>query len=102
MLAGSMPAPSTMYQLRIGCQLNYVAASPTPSVFIVQPPAHPRQMLARQEFEASGAAVANGYTDAFGNRCQRVTLMPGETVVRFNALATVPDEPDEVRSAARQ
>jgi transglutaminase-like putative cysteine protease len=91
-----------MYQVRIGCQLSYWAGAPTPSVFIVQPPPHPRQLLVRQEFEALGAAITGDYTDAFGNRCQRVTLAAGETVVRFDALASVPREADEIRAGARQ
>jgi transglutaminase-like putative cysteine protease len=90
-----------MYQLKIGCQLTYQARAFTPSVFIVQPPPQTRQLVAREEFEAAGAAMTGEYTDAFGNRCQRVTLPPGETVVRFDALAIVPPAPDEWRPQAR-
>jgi transglutaminase-like putative cysteine protease len=90
-----------LYHLKIGCRLTYHARVATPSVFIVQPPAHPRQLLARQEFEAAGATLTGEYTDAFGNRCQRVTLPPGETVVRFDARAIVPATPDEWRPQAR-
>lgn len=91
-----------MYQVRIGCQLTYWAATATPSVFIVQPPAHPRQLLSREEMEAIGASLTGEYTDAFGNRCQRANLAPGETIIRYDAVATVPGEADEIRAGARQ
>jgi transglutaminase-like putative cysteine protease len=91
-----------MYRVRIGCQLSYLAGAATPSVFIVQPPARPRQMLAAEELELVGAALGGEYQDAFGNRCQRVTLAAGENSVRFDALAAVPAEADEVRPGARQ
>jgi transglutaminase-like putative cysteine protease len=91
-----------MYRIKIGCQLTYYAAAATPSVFIVQPPARPRQLLARDELETVGAAITGEYTDAFGNRCQRITLSAGQNVLRYDALAVVPPEPDLVRPAARQ
>jgi transglutaminase-like putative cysteine protease len=91
-----------MYQVRIGCQLQYFAAAETPSVFIVQPPAHPRQLLAAEAFDVGGAAITGAYVDSFGNRCQRLTMQPGEVTVRYDALAVVPADADEVRPGARQ
>lgn len=90
-----------MYQIRIGCQLNYFVPATTPSVFIVQPPPHPRQLLSREHFEAVGAATTGAYVDGFGNRCQRVSLAAGEATVRYDALATVPREADAYRPDAR-
>jgi transglutaminase-like putative cysteine protease len=91
-----------LYRIRIGCQLQYFSATPTPSVFVVQPPETARQRLAWEELEALGGTLAQAYGDAFGNRCQRVTLAAGETVVRFEALALVPEDADPVRADARQ
>jgi transglutaminase-like putative cysteine protease len=91
-----------MYQIHIGCQLTYFAHAAAPSVFIVQPPAHTRQLLAREEFEAAGAVMTGEYTDAFGNRCQRLTLGAGEAIVRYDALAMVPREAEASRPSARQ
>jgi transglutaminase-like putative cysteine protease len=91
-----------MYRVRIGCQLHYVATTATPSVFILQPPARPRQMLAGEELSVAGAALGAEYQDAFGNRCQRITLAAGENELRFDACAVVPPEADEVRAGARQ
>jgi transglutaminase-like putative cysteine protease len=90
-----------MYQIRIGCRLRYFVTGETPAVFILQPPAHPRQLITREQLEAPGATLTGDYTDAFGNRCQRLTLQPGEVTVRYDALAFVPPDGDEVRPGAR-
>lgn len=91
-----------MYQIRIGCQLGYRAATPTPSVFILAPQAHARHMIVREALEATGASVGNEYRDLFGNRCRRITIAPGECNLRYEALACVPHHADEVRPEARQ
>ena len=91
-----------MYRVQIGCHLGYVAPAKTAAVFCVQPPAHPRQTLLRESFTTTGAVQQEGYTDAFGNRCQRLVLVAGENVVRYDALVAVRPEPDEVRPYARQ
>jgi transglutaminase-like putative cysteine protease len=91
-----------MYRIRIGCQLNYTTTVANPAVFVLQPPPHPRQMVEREELRLSGATATGEFADAFGNRCQRVTLLPGESQLRYEAVATVPDAPDVVRPGARQ
>src|SRR5579872_1950450 len=90
-----------MYQIRIGCQLDYFAPTATPSVFIVQPTPHARQALLRESFDAAGAAVTGAYVDGFGNRCQRVTLSAGESLLRYDAVATVTGDADAFRPEAR-
>jgi transglutaminase-like putative cysteine protease len=93
-----------MYRIQIGCRLEYLASGPTPAVFIVQPPLHPRQILGREVFCAEGAGlrVAEQFHDVFGNRCQRVTLPAGGCSVRYDALALVPGDADAVSPGARQ
>jgi transglutaminase-like putative cysteine protease len=91
-----------MYRIKIGCQLGYVATAPNPAVFVLQPPARPRQMIDREELLLVGAQPAGDYTDAFGNRCQRVTLLPGESQLRYDAVAVVPREADAANPSARQ
>ncbi|HEX3696819.1 MAG TPA: transglutaminase family protein [Polyangia bacterium] len=90
-----------MYQIRIGCQLNYFAPTATPSVFIVQPLPQPRQSLLRESFDTAGAAMTGAYVDGFGNRCQRVTLAAGDSVLRYDALASVSRDADAFRPEAR-
>jgi transglutaminase-like putative cysteine protease len=91
-----------MFRLKVGCQLRYFSSTTTPAVFVVQPPPHPRQMLVREAFQIAGGRTAGEFLDAFGNRCQRVSLAPGENVIHYDALATVPIDPDVVRPTARE
>jgi transglutaminase-like putative cysteine protease len=91
-----------MYRIRIGCQLSYTTTTANPAVFVIQPPAHPRQMIDREMLRLDGATPNGEYLDTFGNRCQRITLMPGESQLRYEALATVPPEGDAIASDARQ
>jgi len=91
-----------VYRIRIGCQLGYSTDATNPAVFVVQPPAHARQMIERETFRLTGAVPSGEFVDSFGNRCQRVTLQPGESQVRYEALATVPPDGDAVISDARQ
>ena len=59
-------------------------------------------MLERETLRRTGAAATGEFVDSFGNRCQRVTLQPGDSQVRYEGLATVPPEGDAVVADARQ
>jgi len=91
-----------VYRIRIGCQLGYATEVANPAVFVVQPPAHARQMLERESLRLTGAVATGEFADSFGNRCQRVTLQPGDSQLRYEGLATVPPDGDAVISDARQ
>jgi transglutaminase-like putative cysteine protease len=91
-----------MYRIRIGCRHQYLASGPTPAVFIVQPPPHPRQILSAESLAVEGVVLAEEYSDLFGNRCQRATLPTGGSVVKYEAVAVVPADPDAARPGARQ
>lgn len=93
-----------MYRIKVGCRLEYLASGPTPAVFIVQPPLHPRQILGRESFglEGAGARLTEEFQDAFGNRCQRAVLPAGGCSIRYDALALVPEDADAANAAARQ
>jgi transglutaminase-like putative cysteine protease len=90
-----------MYRITIGCQLEYIASTAQSAVFIVQPPAHPRQLIDNEVFALSGAKLTGSFVDHFGNRCQRVTLLPGQSALRYEAQAVVPREADVVNPQAR-
>ena len=90
-----------MYRITIGCHLEYVASTAQSAVFIVQPPAHPRQLVDNEVFALSGAKLTGSFVDHFGNRCQRVTLLPGQSGLRYEAEAVVPREADVVNPQAR-
>ena len=71
-----------MYRIKLGCQLSYATPVATPAVLIVKPPSQPALTVAREQFELWGATATGEYIDAFGNRCQRVTLAAGMSADR--------------------
>jgi transglutaminase-like putative cysteine protease len=91
-----------MRRIRLGCRLSYTSLTPTAAVFLVQPPAHARHMIEHDELRFLGTTPPLEHVDGFGNRCQRVTLSPGDSEVRYEAIAAVPDSGDLVASDARQ
>ena len=52
--------------------------------------------MLRQGWETMPAADRHGYTDLYGNDCQRLTLPVGDTTLRYDALVDVPDATEDV------
>jgi transglutaminase-like putative cysteine protease len=90
-----------VYRIHIGCHLSYLTPATTPAVFVVQPAFHPLQTIERERLHLAGAVATGEYRDTFGNRCQRLTLAPGEGQLRYDAVAEVPAAADAVRADAR-
>ena len=42
------------------------------------------------------SADRHGYTDLYGNDCQRLNLPVGDTTLRYDAVVTVPDATEDV------
>jgi len=83
-------------QVRVGCEFQYTAEVETAAVFQIQPfDAAPATVL-RQGWQTEPAADRHGYTDLYGNDCQRLTLPVGDTTLRYDAVVTVPDATEEV------
>lgn len=90
---------SAMRRVRVGCEFRYSAEIDTPAVFQVQPRSADLEVL-RQGWEVVPAAALRGYTDLYGNECQRLILPAGDSVLRYDALVAVPDAADETGPAA--
>src|SRR6201994_3806654 len=82
-------------ELLIGCEFTYVAAVPTPTVFQVQPPTSPLITIEDARWDSEPPVVTRGYTDLYGNPCVRAVLPAGRSVVRYGAVATVPDAAED-------
>jgi transglutaminase-like putative cysteine protease len=65
-------------------------------VFQVQPSGGVPASVLRQDWETVPAADRHGYTDLYGNDCQRLTLPVGDTTLRYDALVIVPDATEDV------
>ncbi len=88
--------------IRVGCEFDYLAIGPTPTVWQVRPRAARGQSLASESWGATPAALWTSYHDQFGNVCDRLTLPPGRTVLRYDANVEVPGTKDDAGTTARQ
>ncbi|HVD23140.1 MAG TPA: transglutaminase family protein [Lapillicoccus sp.] len=96
-----MTSPDTR-RLRIGCEFVYHAEIPTPTVFQVQPTTSPDVSVADEEWSFEPDAQVRRYTDLYGNPCLRTVLPAGGSVLRYAAVATVPDALDDADQNAAE
>ncbi len=89
-------------QVRVGCEFRYTAAIDTPAVFQVMPYDAGPAVVRTSTWESDPDLVRHGYTDLYGNPCQRLTLPAGSSTLRFDALVTVPDATEEVAWDAQE
>jgi len=82
--------------LRVGCEFAYEAEIATPAVFQVQPYEGGPATVVRHGWETAPELARHGYTDIYGNGCQRLNLPGGLSTVRYDAFVTVPDATEEV------
>ena len=83
-------------QVRVGCEFRYTAEVETAAVFQVQPSGAAPVTVLRQGWETLPATDRHGYTDMYGNDCQRLSLPVGDTTLRYDAVVTVPDATEDV------
>jgi len=88
-------------RIRVGCEFTHRSAGPAPAIWQVRPRADGAGLVSTS-WETSPSIPTSGYLDAFGNVCDRMVLPAGPSVVRFDAVAEVPGEPDPVDVSARQ
>jgi transglutaminase-like putative cysteine protease len=87
-------------QIDIGCGFTYRAEIETPVVFHIQPRPAPELTLTGPRLDAGPAMALHSYTDLYGNPCVRAVLPAGQSVVRYAALAIVPDAPEDADETA--
>ena len=88
--------------VRVGCEFSYAAVGPTATIWQVRPrPEGPHKQLSA-DWTTSPAVPMSSYLDAYGNLCDRLTLPPGSSKIRFDALMEVSDGWDDVDPGATQ
>ena len=88
--------PETMLHVRVGCELAFEFANPTPAVFLVRPEDGGRHRVIREQWVTQPDAMYHDYTDLFGNACRRLTLPQGEVSLRYDAVVQTSPELDAV------
>ena len=87
---------SSVRHLRVGCEFVYDAGIETPAVFQVQPHESGPATILSQSWQTTPELRRHGYTDVYGNSCQRLDLPAGLSSAHFEATVAVPDETEEV------
>jgi transglutaminase-like putative cysteine protease len=88
--------------VRVGCEFSYCAEVPTAAIVQVEPRSDRGPSLMREEWSTDPRLEDHSYRDAFGNSCRRLTLPPGATVLGYDAMVRVPDEPDRIDVTAEE
>lgn len=86
-------AQGAIRTLRIGCEFNHVAQTPTPAAFLIRPASD--APIVRELWTTDPVLQYGHYTDLYGNEVRRLTLPAGESLVSYYAIAHVPDEVDQ-------
>jgi transglutaminase-like putative cysteine protease len=89
-------------RIRVGCEFQYDSPGPTPTIWQVRPRADRAQRLASESWGTLPWLPWTSYHDAFGNVCDRLTLPPGRTLLRYDAHVEVPGVFDDADKDARQ
>ena len=88
--------------VRVGCEFRYRAPGHTPTIWQIRPrPEGPHWLLSHSWSTTPPLPVAT-YLDAYGNVCDRLSLVEGENVIRYDATVEVPSTFDEADKAAPQ
>ena len=88
-------------RVRVGCEFRFTTGGPVPTIWQVRPRPDGEHQVASATWQVAPETPVRTYVDGFGNLCDRLTLAPGTTVVRYDAVVSVPGRFDEAdRSAA--
>jgi transglutaminase-like putative cysteine protease len=79
----------------VGCSFSYDAEVPTPVIFQVQPVSNGLVEIETDQWWSEPQIDIRGYADLYGNPCVRTVLPAGKSTFSFQAVAIVPDSPDE-------
>ena len=81
-------------QVRIGCRFVHDATSPTPAVVLAEPHSELHEQVVEESWTGRPELPASTYVDLYGNRCRRLELPEGASVVEYDALVEIDPEPE--------
>ena len=87
-------------QIRVGCCFSGSATERSPTVFQLQPCTGDAHEILEESWRTEPDVACREYCDSYGNRCQRLTVPPGEFMLRYDALVRTPATLDPADPAA--
>jgi transglutaminase-like putative cysteine protease len=88
--------------VNVGCEFNFDAEAQSASILQVEPHPDFAHTLVRDSWECDPEISRHDYLDAFGNRCERLVIPGGRSVIRYDAMVAVTPDPDPIRVDAEQ
>ncbi|MBA2682207.1 MAG: transglutaminase family protein, partial [Ktedonobacteraceae bacterium] len=82
--------------IRVGCEFQYEATWPTPTVMLVEPHRDGAHTIMREEWKITPDIAKHAYYDIYGNLCQRLVLPEGAHSLSYDAVVKVSDDWDPV------
>ena len=82
-------------RVRIGCRFVQVAQVPTPTVFQVEPVLDGRARIVDEHWSLEPRVETHEYRDLYGNRCRRLSLPAGRSVIEYRADVLTVDDTEE-------
>ncbi|MFT4166545.1 MAG: transglutaminase family protein [Microlunatus sp.] len=83
-------------RLQLGCSFTQHSQVPVHAVFQVEPVLDGIAAIADEQWVIEPATPTTAYRDLYGNRCRRLMLPAGRSVISYRATAEVPDATEEV------
>jgi transglutaminase-like putative cysteine protease len=90
------PTPELDLALRIGCELQYWVAVPTPAYLVLRPRRSATQRLESETLSFDPNLLSSEELDSHGSILDRVTLQPGVNTIRHDAIVSIPSKPEIV------
>ncbi|TMF52858.1 MAG: transglutaminase family protein [Chloroflexi bacterium] len=88
--------------LRVGCEFRYDVSAPTVATVQVRPRSDARHQLVTETWSTQPPVPVDEYADFYGNPVKRLLMPEGPLGLRYDAVVSVPDEPDPDGKAALQ
>jgi transglutaminase-like putative cysteine protease len=82
-------------RILVGCTFSYAAEIDTPVIFQVQPGPSAVVLLEEEQWTSEPPIAIRGYDDLYRNPCARAVLPAGRSTFGYQAIATVPDAPED-------
>lgn len=88
--------------MSIGCTFVHSSSSDVPAVFQVEPVDDQPVKIRDESWTIEPEQKTRSYRDLYGNRCRRLIVPAGRSVITFSATAIVPDAAEPQGEAAAE
>ena len=90
-----------LLRVKVGCRFGLTAEVPTHAILQVEPSRTDRFVVASESWSFDVAqSKRRGYSDIYGNLCQRIDIPAGNSSLAYEALGDTPDNPDPIDPSA--